>query len=99
MRLAAGRIPNEGTALKVAEPELIALYGASVIDSERPLTAGLSENMWIVSGTLHCSDGKGGTATVCVGGVATAHLSKSDGRVLELFHTMGVFCPLGIASK
>jgi hypothetical protein len=88
VRLAAGLIPNEGTALGVAEPELIRIYGASVIASERPLTAGLSGNMWIVSGTLHCSDGKGGTTTICVGGVATAHLSKSDGRVLAIFHTM-----------
>jgi NTF2 fold immunity protein of polymorphic toxin system component len=87
VRLAAGLIPNEGTALRVAEPELIRIYGASVIASERPLTAGISGNMWIVGGTLHCSDGNGGTTTVCVGGVATAHLSRSDGRVLEIFHT------------
>jgi hypothetical protein len=87
VRLAAGPIPNEGTALRVAEPELIRIYGASVIASERPLTAGISGNMWIVGGTLHCSDGNGGTTTVCVGGVATAHLSRSDGRVLEIFHT------------
>jgi TonB family protein len=85
--LAAGFIPNEGTALRVAEPELIRTYGASVIASESPLTAGLSGNMWIVGGTLHCSNGKGGTTAFCIGGVATAHLSKSDGRVLEIFHT------------
>lgn len=87
VRLAAGLIPNETTALKVAEPELIHAYGASVIASERPLTAGLSGGIWIVSGTLYCTDGNGGTTTHCVGGVATAHLSKSDGRVVEIFHT------------
>ena len=88
VRLAAGLIPNKDIALRVAEPELIRIYGAGVIASERPLNAGLSGDMWIVSGTLHCSDGKGGTTTVCAGGVATAHLSRSDGRVLEIFHTM-----------
>lgn len=87
VRLAAGLIPNESTALRVAEPERIHVYGASVIASERPLTGGLSGEMWIVSGTLHCGDGKGGITTLCVGGVATAHLSKSDGRVVEIFHT------------
>jgi len=87
VRLAAGLIPNEVTALKVAEPELIHAYGASVIASERPLTAGLSGGIWIVSGTLHCTDGKGRTTTHCMGGVATAHLSKSDGRVVEIFRT------------
>ena len=42
----------------------------------------------------HCGDGKGGTTTVCVGGVATAHLSKSDGRILRMFHTCS-FSPVG----
>jgi TonB family protein len=85
--LAAGPILDQTTALKVVEPELIRIYGARVIGSEKPLNAGLSGNIWIVSGTLHCSDGKGGTTTICVGGVATAHLATNDGRVLELFHT------------
>jgi hypothetical protein len=85
--LAAGPIRDQSVALKVAEPELIRIYGARLIHSERPLNAGLMGDMWIVGGTLHCSDGKGGTTTICVGGVATAHLSKSDGRVLEIFHT------------
>jgi hypothetical protein len=88
VRLAAGLIPNEGTALRVAEPELIRIYGASVIASERPLTVGLSGDMWIVGGTLHCDHHKGSAPTVCPGGVATAHLSKSDGRVREIFHTL-----------
>jgi NTF2 fold immunity protein len=86
--LAAGPIPDQTTALKVVEPELIRIYGARVIGSEKPLNADLSGDMWIVGGTLHCSDGKGGTTTICVGGVATAHVAKSDGRVLEIFHTM-----------
>jgi hypothetical protein len=85
VRLAGGPIPNEAAALKMAEPELLRLYGASVIASERPLTAGLWGEIWVVSGTLHC--GKGSNSTDCVGGVATAHLSKSDGRVVEIFHT------------
>jgi TonB family protein len=87
VRLAAGFISNEVTALRVAEPELIRIYGAGVIASERPLTGGLSGDMWIVNGTLHCGDGKGGSTTLCAGGVAIAYLSKSDGRVLKIFHT------------
>jgi len=86
--LAAGPIPDRTTALKVAEPELIRIYGERIIRSEEPLDANLSEDMWIVGGTLHCSDGKGGATPICAGGVATAHLSKSDGRVLQIFHTM-----------
>jgi hypothetical protein len=85
VRLAGGPIPNEATAVKMVEPELLRFYGASVIASERPLTAGLWGEIWVVSGTLHC--GKRTDSTDCVGGLATAHLSKSDGRVVEIFHT------------
>jgi hypothetical protein len=85
VRLAGGLIPNAATAVKMAEPELLRLYGASVIASERPLTAYLWGEMWVVSGTLH--RGKRTNSADCVGGVATAHLSKSDGRVVEIFHT------------
>ena len=85
VRLAGGPIPNEATAVKIAEPELLRLYGARVIASERPLTARLWGEIWVVGGTLRC--GKGINSTHCVGGVATAHLSKSDGRVVEIFHT------------
>ena len=85
VRLAGGPIPNEATAVKMAEPELLRSYGASVIASERPLTAGLWGEIWVVSGTLRC--GKRTNSTDCVGGVAAAHVSKSDGRVVEIFHT------------
>lgn len=86
--LAAGPISDADTALKIAEPEMIRVYGASVIASERPLNAGSWKDMWVVSGTLHCGHHNGGTSTLCPGGVATAHLSKNDGRVVEIFHTM-----------
>jgi hypothetical protein len=88
VRLAAGFIPDADTAIEVAEPELNRTFGAHLIKSEKPITAGLLGDTWIVSGTLYCDDGKGGKTTMCLGGVATAHLSKADGRVLKIFHTM-----------
>lgn len=84
---AAGAIADESAALRVAEPELVRVYGPRVIGSEKPLNASLSGDMWVVSGTLHCGDGKARTITVCVGGVATAYLAKTDGRVIVIFHT------------
>jgi len=84
--LAAGSIPDAATAVMVAEPELIRVYGSKV-DAERPINAALSGDIWIVGGTLHCSDGRGGTTTHCVGGVATAHVTSVDGRVVRIFHT------------
>jgi TonB family protein len=86
--LAAGAIPDAAAAVKVAEPGLIRIYGARVIQSEKPITATSSGDVWMVGGTLHCSDGQGGTTSICVGGVAAAHLSKDDGRVLNIFHTL-----------
>src|SRR5215469_12019057 len=41
VQLAAGFIPDAEAAIKVAEPELIRIYGAHMIKSERPITAGL----------------------------------------------------------
>jgi TonB family protein len=84
--LAAGPIPNESTAINAVLPELIHIYGASQIAREEPFSAELSGETWTVGGTLHCGDGKGGTTTLCVGGVAYAYLSKSDGRVIGISH-------------
>jgi len=46
----------------------------------------LENGIWTVEGTLHCSDGKGGVTTHCVGGTAEVKLSKADGRVLKMIH-------------
>jgi hypothetical protein len=84
----AEKVPDAETAVKVAEAALVRIYGKKVIESERPFTARLEGNVWFVSGTLHCSDGKGGTTSNCVGGVATAKVSKTDGHILATWHTM-----------
>lgn len=74
------------TAVKIGEAVLIPVYGEEKIASEKPFTATLSNDVWLVSGTLHCSDGKGGTTTHCVGGVAEVRISKVDARILSLGH-------------
>lgn len=81
-----GYVPNSTTAVKIAEAVLIPVYGATKIASERPFTATLKAGIWTVQGTLHCPDGKGGTTTRCVGGVAVVKLSKADARVLSMIH-------------
>jgi NTF2 fold immunity protein len=65
---------------------LIPVYGKEHIEPERPFTAELKNGVWTVAGTLHCSDRKGGTATLCVGGFATVKSSKADARVLFMIH-------------
>jgi hypothetical protein len=79
-------VPDSATAVKIAEAALLPVYGKKKIDSEGPFTAQLKNDVWTVSGTLHCSDGKGGSTTRCVGGVAVVQISKVDGRILSMAH-------------
>jgi hypothetical protein len=79
-------VPDSVTAVKIAEAVLIPVYGQKQIESERPFVAQLDGDVWIVSGTLHCPDGKGGTTSNCVGGVAMVQLSKLDARILGMGH-------------
>ena len=82
-----GYVPDSATAIRVAESALIPVYGKKQIESERPFTAQLKDDTWTVWGTLHCSDGKGGTTDICVGGVAHVEISRKDGRILSMGHT------------
>jgi hypothetical protein len=82
-----GYVPDAATAVKIAEAVLAPIYGEKQIEFERPFNATLKDNVWTVTGTLHCSDGKGGTTTtMCVGGTAEIRLSKTDAHVLFVIH-------------
>jgi hypothetical protein len=86
-------VPDAVTALSIAEPALIKVYGKQKIDYERPLTAELKDGVWYVHGTLCCPDRKGhrvcNTAEMprCVGGVAGASIRQQDGKILQIIHT------------
>jgi hypothetical protein len=81
-----GYVPNAETAVQIAEAVLVPVYSKKTIESERPFNAQLKDGVWTVSGTLHCPDGKGGTTTHCVGGVAVVTISKADARILSMMH-------------
>jgi NTF2 fold immunity protein len=81
-----GFVPDSTTAVKIAEAVLIPVYGKEKVESERPFKAKLENGVWTISGTLHCSDGKGGAITLCKGGTAEVKVSKADGRILRMFH-------------
>jgi hypothetical protein len=82
----SGYVPDSATAVRIAEAVLVPIYGKEHIESERPFTATLKGDIWTVEGTLRCSDGKGGTTTECVGGVAVVKISKIDARILYMMH-------------
>ena len=79
-------VPNSDTAVQIAEAVLIPVYGKEQIESEQPFTAQLKDDVWTVSGTLRCPDGKGGVTNECVGGVAVVEISKVDAHVLSMIH-------------
>ena len=45
------REPDAATAIKIAEPALIKVYGRKQIDYEKPLNATLEDGVWHVYGT------------------------------------------------
>jgi hypothetical protein len=87
-RPSSGFVPDSKTAVKIAEAVLMPVYGEKQIESERPFAAMLKGNVWTVSGTLRCPDGKGGTTTSCEGGTAEVQIAKDDGRILSMIHYM-----------
>jgi hypothetical protein len=82
----AGYVPDSVTAIKIAEAVLVPIYGKKQIDSELPLNAQLKDDVWTVTGTLRCPDGKAGFASVCFGGAAVVQISKTDARILSMEH-------------
>ena len=78
----SGYVPDSGTAVQIAEAVLIPVYGKKEIESERPFTAKLEKNTWIVNGTLRCPDGK----EMCFGGVAVVKISKTNARIVYMMH-------------
>jgi NTF2 fold immunity protein len=84
------RVPDSATALSIAEPALIKVYGKKQIDYEMPLTATFEDGIWSIYGTLCCPDRNGRrTCEVgkCLGGVAALRLRQRDGKVLSVSHT------------
>ena len=71
-----GFVPDDRTAIAVAEAVLIGIYGEKQIEGERPFFAKLEREIWIVHGTIHAPNG----------GVAEIRISKKDGRVLHVSH-------------
>ena len=73
----AGYVPDQRTAVSIAEAVLVPIYGDKVIREKTPLRATLRDGTWIVAGTLPRG---------YVGGVATIEINKDDGRILRVSH-------------
>lgn len=69
-----GFVPDESTAIQIAEAAVKAQYGEKTVSDEQPFHARLYGETWIVKGTLHPQGALGGTPVV--------KISKLDGRIL-----------------
>jgi NTF2 fold immunity protein len=79
-----GFVPNDATAIAIAEAVLVPVYGKEVVMGERPFQTALSRrDTWIVTGSLHC---QGPVGTVCPGGTAEVRISKKSGEILYMIH-------------
>lgn len=78
----AGYVPDESTAIKIAEAILTPIFGEREVAAQRPFKARLVEERWIVTGSVEAPKGH-----VVFGGVLTAHISKQDGRIVDVFES------------
>lgn len=76
-------VPDETTAVRIAEAVLIPVYGEKHIKSERPFTARLQGDRWVVKGTLPKSTKSN---ELIFGGTAMAEINKQDGRIIAVYH-------------
>lgn len=82
----SGFVPTAAVAIQIAEAVLVPVYGSSVVTSERPFHAKLDGGVWIVKGTVPCAGAPPGA--VCPGGNAEIWISKDDGKILYMIHSM-----------
>ena len=78
-----GFVPDSLTAMRVAEAVLEPVYGAALVQRERPFSAKLVKSTWIVRG--------GGVDEVPdslrrAGGVAEVRIARRDGRIEYMSH-------------
>jgi len=72
-----GYVPDEQTAIRIAEAVWIPIYGAQHIEKEKPFKATLKNGAWTVPGTL---------AEGVKGGTVMAIISSNSGCILGVGH-------------
>jgi hypothetical protein len=75
-----GFVPNDSTAIKIAEAVWLPIYGKDVLE-EKPYKARLKKGVWIVEGSIATD-----TLHITMGGVAYIEIQKSDGKILKVLH-------------
>lgn len=74
---ARGFVPDEATAVAIAEAILVAIYGQESIDRQKPFLVGLDNDVWTIFGQRK---------RVLPGGVFRIQISRQDASVKSLSH-------------
>jgi hypothetical protein len=72
-----GFVPDQETAVRIAEAVLTPIYGNKQVQAEKPFQAILKREVWVVTGRL--PEGADG-------GVAEVRISKVTGEILAVHH-------------
>jgi hypothetical protein len=78
-----GYVPDEKTAIRIAEAVLSPIYGEDKIIHERPFHATLNGDVWIVTGTLEQPKQPG---LIRDGGVAEIRIDMHTAAILSYTH-------------
>src|SRR6185312_747571 len=78
-----GYVPDETTAIRVAEAVFIPIYGEKHVRSERPFQAKLKGDVWTVKGSLPKPPKPG---DVVVGGTMVAEIERTTGCIKAVYH-------------
>ena len=78
-----GLVPNEHTAVAIAEAVLFPIYGENEIRGQKPYVVKLVEGKWIINGSMPKAKD---TQDAIVGGTFHIVILQRDGRVLEIGH-------------
>lgn len=85
-------VPNEETAVKIAEAIWLPIYGEDIYDSKPYQVISVNDSIWHVFGTLpapkiKASQNGDTLITAYTGGVPHIKMSKFNACIIEVFHT------------
>lgn len=85
-------VPNEQTAVQIAEAVWLPIYGKGIYDYKPFKAVLIGDTTWHVFGTIAKSyikinENGDTTFTITVGGVPHIFLNKSNGKIIDVYHT------------
>lgn len=72
-----GFVPDERTAITIAEAVLVPIYGKDQVDEQKPFVVGLADDVWKIHGTRSVEQ---------LGGVFSIEISKQTATILRVTH-------------